>query len=422
MKIAKLNRSKPHHMFNRDRWTEIFETIGKNKLRTFLSGFTVSLGIFIFIILFGLGNGLKNTFQEFFLDDASNAIFLYPGKTSKPYKGFKANRRIEFRNDDLRDIKENFSFYLEHLTPRITRNALTRYKNQSNNYSTRAVAPGHQFVEKTILMKGRYINQSDISRKTKVAVIGRMVAKDLFKSEEAIGKYINLGSSAFKVVGIFQDEGGDNEERNIYIPFTTRQLIEKSNDKVDQIILTYRKELGYLGAMGLENGLKKYFKEKKSVSPEDPNGFYIRNIADDLRETQQFAVVLQLIVSFVGLGTLIAGIIGISNIMVFVVKERTKELGIRKALGATPNSVIKMVLQESVFITIISGYLGLIFGVLVLENIGVKLDKYFIKNPFIEISTALIATVVLIIFGAIAGYIPAKRASSIKPIIALRDE
>lgn len=409
-------------MFNRDRWTEIFETIGKNKLRTFLSGFTVSLGIFIFIILFGLGNGLKNTFQEFFLDDASNAIFLYPGKTSKPYKGFKANRRIEFRNDDLRDIKENFSFYLEHLTPRITRNALTRYKNQSNNYSTRGVAPGHQFVEKTILMKGRYINQSDISRKTKVAVIGRMVAKDLFKSEEAIGKYINLGSSAFKVVGIFQDEGGDNEERNIYIPFTTRQLIEKSNDKVDQIILTYRKELGYLGAMGLENGLKKYFKEKKSVSPEDPNGFYIRNIADDLRETQQFAVVLQLIVSFVGLGTLIAGIIGISNIMVFVVKERTKELGIRKALGATPNSVIKMVLQESVFITIISGYLGLIFGVLVLENIGVKLDKYFIKNPFIEISTALMATVVLIIFGAIAGYIPAKRASSIKPIIALRDE
>ena len=422
MKIAKLNRSKPHHMFNRDRWTEIFETIGKNKLRTFLSGFTVSLGIFIFIILFGLGNGLKNTFQEFFLDDASNAIFLYPGKTSKPYKGFKANRRIEFRNDDLRDIKENFSFYLEHLTPRITRNALTRHKNQSNNYSTRGVAPGHQFVEKTILMKGRYINQSDISRKTKVAVIGRMVAKDLFKSEEAIGKYINLGSSAFKVVGIFQDEGGDNEERNIYIPFTTRQLIEKSNDKVDQIILTYRKELGYLGAMGLENGLKKYFKEKKSVSPEDPNGFYIRNIADDLRETQQFAVVLQLIVSFVGLGTLIAGIIGISNIMVFVVKERTKELGIRKALGATPNSVIKMVLQESVFITIISGYLGLIFGVLVLENIGVKLDKYFIKNPFIEISTALMATVVLIIFGAIAGYIPAKRASSIKPIIALRDE
>ena len=409
-------------MFSRDRWKEIFDTISKNKLRTFLSGFTVALGIFIFIILFGLGNGLKNTFQEFFLDDASNAIFLYPGKTSKPYKGFKANRRIEFKNDDLNDIEENFSFYLEYITPRITRNALIRYKNQSNNYSTRAVSPGHQFVEKTILMEGRYINQSDITSKTKVAVIGRMVAKDLFKSEEAIGKYINVGSTAFKVVGIFQDDGGDNEERNIYIPYTTRQLIEKSNDKVNQIILTYRKELGYLGAMGLENGLKKFFKEKKSVSPEDPNGFYIRNIADDLRETQQFAVVLQLIVSFVGMGTLIAGIIGISNIMVFVVKERTKELGIRKALGATPSSVIQMILQESIFITAISGYLGLILGVLVLENIGLNLEEYFIKNPFIDSMTAFSATVILIIFGAIAGYIPAKRASSIKPIIALRDE
>ena len=409
-------------MFSRDRWKEIFDTISKNKLRTFLSGFTVALGIFIFIIIFGLGNGLKNTFQEFFLDDASNAIFLYPGKTSKPYKGFKANRRIEFKNDDLNDIEENFSFYLEYITPRITRNALIRYKNQSNNYSTRAVSPGHQFVEKTILMEGRYINQSDITSKTKVAVIGRMVAKDLFKSEEAIGKYINVGSTAFKVVGIFQDDGGDNEERNIYIPYTTRQLIEKSNDKVNQIILTYRKELGYLGAMGLENGLKKFFKEKKSVSPEDPNGFYIRNIADDLRETQQFAVVLQLIVSFVGMGTLIAGIIGISNIMVFVVKERTKELGIRKALGATPSSVIQMILQESIFITAISGYLGLILGVLVLENIGLNLEEYFIKNPFIDSMTAFSATVILIIFGAIAGYIPAKRASSIKPIIALRDE
>ena len=225
-------------MFNRDRWREIFETISKNKLRTFLSGFTVALGIFIFIILFGLGNGLKNTFQEFFLDDAGNAIFLYPGKTSKPYKGFKANRRIEFKNEDLKDIEENFSFFLEYLSPRIDRSASTSYKNESNSYTTRAVAPGHQFVEKTILMKGRYVNQSDINKKRKSAVIGRLVAKDLFKAENPIGKYINLGSTAFKVVGVFQDEGGDREERNIYIPFTTRQLIEKGNDK-RKVILSF---------------------------------------------------------------------------------------------------------------------------------------------------------------------------------------
>ena len=409
-------------MFNRDRWREIFDTISKNKLRTFLSGFTVALGIFIFIILFGLGNGLKNTFQEFFLDDASNTIFIYPGKTSEPYKGFKANRRIEFENEDLKEIDENFAFFIEYLTPRITRSALTRYKNESNTYPTRAVAPGHQFVEKTILMKGRYINPSDLEEKKKSAVIGRLVAKDLFKGEDPIGKYINIGTIAFKVIGVFQDDGGDNEERNIYIPYTTRQLIEKSNDKVDQIIVTFRKELGHAGALALEKSLKNYFKEKKSIAPSDPNGVYFQNLTDDLKQSQQFAVVLQLIVSFVGLGTLIAGIIGISNIMVFVVKERTKELGIRKALGATPISVIQMILQESVFITTISGYIGLFLGILVLENIGLTLEEYFIKNPFIDFGTAFAATLVLIIFGAVAGYIPAKRASSIKPIVALRDE
>ncbi|MBL6661871.1 MAG: ABC transporter permease [Flavobacteriaceae bacterium] len=409
-------------MFNRDRWREIFDTISKNKLRTFLSGFTVALGIFIFIILFGLGNGLKNTFQEFFLDDVSNTIFIYPGKTSEPYKGFKANRRIEFKNEDLKEIDENFAFFIEYLTPRITRSALTRYKNESNTYPTRAVAPGHQFIEKTILMKGRYINPSDLEEKKKSAVIGRLVAKDLFKGEDPIGKYINIGTIAFKVIGVFQDDGGDNEERNIYIPYTTRQLIEKSNDKVDQIIVTFRKELGHAGALALEKSLKNYFKEKKSIAPSDPNGVYFQNLTDDLKQSQQFAVVLQLIVSFVGLGTLIAGIIGISNIMVFVVKERTKELGIRKALGATPISVIQMILQESVFITAISGYIGLFLGILVLENIGLTLEEYFIKNPFIDFGTAFAATLVLIIFGAVAGYIPAKRASRIKPIVALRDE
>ncbi len=409
-------------MLNRDRWREIFETIGKNKLRTFLSGFTVALGIFIFIILFCLGNGLKNTFQEFFLDDASNAIFLYPGKTSMPYKGFKANRRIEFENDDLEDIRQNFAMLTEFVTPRISRSALTRYKNESNTYTTRAVAPGHQLVEKTILMKGRYINENDINEKTKNAVIGRLVAKDLFKTEDPLGKYINVGSTAFKVVGVFQDDGGDREERYIYISYTTRQLLEKSNNKVDQLIVTFPKELGHAGAIALESSLKKYFKDKKSIDPRDPNGIYFQNLTDELKQSQQFAVVLQLIVSFVGLGTLIAGIIGISNIMVFVVKERTKELGIRKALGATPKSVIQMILQESVFITAISGYVGLFLGIAVLKNIGLKLEEYFIKDPYIDLGTALTATLILILFGAIAGYIPAKRASSIKPIVALRDE
>ena len=409
-------------MFSRDRWQEIFDTIRKNKLRTFLSGFTVALGIFIFIILFGFGNGLKNQFQEFFLDDATNTITLFAGKTSMPYQGFKSNRRIEFDNSDLADIKENFPFFLEYITPRISRSASVKYKNEFDNYSTRGVGPGHQFAEKTIMMKGRYINEKDIENKTKYAVIGRLVAQDLFNRGDALGQFIEIGNSVFKVIGIFQDDGGDREERYIYIPYTTRQLLEKSNDKVDQIVLAFKPQLGHSGSLVFERKLREFLKKKKSIAPKDPNGIFFRNRADILKQNQQFANVLQLIVTFVGLGTLIAGIIGISNIMVFVVKERTKELGIRKALGATPKSVIQMILQESVFITTISGYVGLFIGIFVLKSIGASLQDYFIKDPYIDTTTALFATIILILFGGIAGYIPAKRAARIKPIVALRDE
>ena len=408
-------------MFNRDRWQEIFETIRKNKLRTFLSGFTVALGIFIFVILFGLGNGLKNTFAEFFMDDSTNTLWLNPGKTTKPYKGFKKDRRIEFDNTDLADIKANFPFYLETITPRITRSALVKYKNESDNYTTRGISPANQDVEKSILMEGRFLNARDISEKTKVVVIGRLVAEDLFKNENPIGKYLDIGSVMFRVVGVFQDSGGDREERVIFMPFTTRQLIEKNNDKVDQIVVTFPPRIGHAGSLAFEKKLRLFLKQKKSVDPTDSGGIYIRNAADNFKRNQQFAEVLQLIVTFVGLGTLIAGIIGISNIMVFVVKERTKELGIRKALGATPRSVIQLILQESIFITLISGYIGMLLGILLLKNIGLKLEDFFIKNPYIDNGTALWATFILVLFGAIAGYIPAKRAAKIKPIIALRD-
>ena len=409
-------------MFSLDRWQEIFQTIAKNKLRTFLSGFTVALGIFIFIILFGFGNGLKNTFKEEFLDDATNSIRMFTGKTSKPYKGFKSNRRIEFKNSDLEDIKLNFPFYLEYITPRINRGALSSYKNESNNYSTQGVAPSHQYFEKTIMMKGRYLNENDIKNKTKNVVIGRLVALDLFKQEDPLGKYISLAGVAFKVIGVFQDEGGDNEERIIFLPYTTRQLLEKSNDKIDQILVSFKPELGLKIALIFEKKLRLFLKNKKSIDPTDSKGIYIRNVAQAASQNEQFSSVLQYIVTFVGLGTLIAGIIGISNIMVFVVKERTKELGVRKALGATPRSVIAMILQESIFITTLSGSIGMIIAILILKNLGDTLDKFFIRNPYVDISTAIFSTFILIIFGAIAGYIPAKRAASIKPIVALRDE
>ena len=409
-------------MFSRDQWQEIFETIRKNKLRTILSGFTVALGIFIFIILFGFGNGLKNSFEQFFLDDATNTLWLYPGVTSKAYQGFKDNRRIEFENSDLIDIKENFTFFLENITPRINRREVLSYKGQSNIYNIRAVAPAHQYVEKTIIMKGRFINQKDIDERTKNITIGRLVAQDIFKKEDPIGKYIEMGESAFKVVGVFQDKSGDREERLVYLPYTTRQLMEKNNDKIDQIIVSFKQELGYVGALAFEKQLGDFFKSKKVIDPTDKSGLYIRTTTERVRQNQRFASTLQIIVAFVGIGTLIAGIIGISNIMVFVVKERTKELGVRKALGANPISIVAMILNESIFITTLSGIFGLLIGIFMLSRLDDQLEQYFILDPYVDSLTALIATFLLIFFGAIAGYIPAKRAASIKPIVALRDE
>ncbi len=409
-------------MFSRDTWKEIFETIQKNKLRTFLSGFTVALGILIFVSLYGLGNGLINTFDKFFQDDATNTIFLFPGRTSIPYKGYKSERLIEFDNSDVEDIKKNFAMFVEYTTPRIERNALVKYREESNNYQTRAVDWAHQFAEKTIIMKGRYLNVEDIKNKTKHAVIGRLVEKDLFSGRESMGKYIDVGGSVFKVVGVFQDDGGDDEERRIYIPYTTRQRIEKNIDEVDFMIVGFKPEIGYAGAMALQNSIDKYLKDKKFISPDDRNGIFIRNIADQLKQNQQFASVLQLIVTFVAIGTIIAGIIGISNIMVFVVKERTKELGIRKALGATPKAVIRSILLESVFITTISGFIGMLVGIAILRSLGNELEDYFILNPYISTGLAVMATLMLIFFGALAGYVPARRAARIKPIIALRDE
>ncbi len=409
-------------MFSRDNWKEIFQTIQKNKLRTFLSGFTVALGILIFVVLFGFGNGLINTFDDFFGDDATNVFYLFAGRTSMPYKGYKSNRQIEFENEDLADINKNFALFLEYSTPRISRGGLVKYKEESNNYTTRAVGPAHQYAEKTIMMKGRYLNKEDIKNKTKYVVIGRLVEKDLFGTSNAIGEYIDVAGSAFKVIGVFQDEGGDREERYIYMPYTTRQLIEKNTDKLDQIIVAFKPEIGYVGAMAFEKSLDKFLREKKYISPEDQNGIFIRNVADQLKQNQQFARVLQLIVAFVAFGTIVAGIIGISNIMVFVVKERTKELGIRKALGATPRSVIGTILLESVFITTISGFIGMMIGIAILSSLGEKLKDYFITNPSINIGTAIFATIILIVFGGLAGYIPARRAARIKPIVALRDE
>ncbi|WP_108866483.1 ABC transporter permease [Aquimarina aquimarini] len=409
-------------MFDRDRWSEIFEAIGKNKLRTFLSGFTVALGILIFTILLGLGNGLLNSFLSSFVDDAQNIIFVRSGNTSKAYKGFQENRKIQFKNEDLEFIKDNYPGQVEFVTPRVYRGGTARYGKESGTYNIRAVNPDHQYLEKTIMMKGRYLNQADIKDRTKNIVIGRLIEKDLFKKEDALGKMLDIDGIPYKIIGVFQDSGGDNEERLIYMSYKTVQLLYGNNDHVSQINLSYNMAMSTEQAIAFSKKIEEDFKERLKVAPEDQSGVRVQSFAEDIKETMVILGGIYMIIFVIGIGTLISGVIGIGNIMTFSVKERTKELGIRKALGASPRSIIAMVLQESVLITSIAGYLGLILGILVLKLIGNNLEKFFILNPKVDTGVIMVATMVLIFFGLLAGYIPARRAARIKPIIALRDE
>ncbi len=249
-----------------------------------------------------------------------------------------------------------------------------------------------------------------------------MVEKDLFGELSAIGKNINLDGISYKVVGVFSDPGGDNDERYIYTPFTTAQGMYRDNDELDRFGLTYNPKLSVDQALAFTRTLTKMLKEKHNIDPRDQGALRVQNYAEGAKGVQQFMMVLNVIILFIGIGTLIAGIIGISNIMVYIVKERTKELGIRKAIGATPKSIIGMIMLESIFVTAIAGYSGLMIGVFTLKAIGDKLETFFIINPSVETYVVVGATIVLVIAGTIAGYIPAKRAARIKPIVALNDE
>jgi putative ABC transport system permease protein len=409
-------------MFDLDRWQEIFQTLSKNKLRTALSGFTIAFAILLFTLLFGVGNGLKHTFEKQFASGAVNSVYIYGGRTTKPYKGLQSGRSIQYRNDDEKFINEKFEKEIQFFSPNIQRSMQVIYKGEQNRYTVRGVYPDYQPLESSVIQDGRFLTYLDIERRAKVVAIGRLVEIDLFGSLSALGKNLNIEGISYKVVGVFNDPGGDNDERYIYAPFSTIQGMYKPNDELDYFGLTFNPEMDVDQAVAFGNLLTTLLKEKHSVDPRDQGAIRVRNNAEGTKNVQQFMLVLNIIILFIGIGTLVAGIIGISNIMVYIVKERTKELGIRKALGATPKSIVGMIMLESIFVTAIAGYSGLMIGVFTLRALGDTLEKYFILNPSVETYVVVGATIVLIIAGTIAGYIPAKRAARIKPIVALNDE
>jgi len=409
-------------MFDLDRWQEIFSSIRSNVLRTVLSGFTVALGLYIFIVLFGIGNGLQNAFTEGFARDAQNLISIFTGKTTIAYNGLQSDRVVTMNNDDYDALVNDDAEKVEHSTPRYTANWMVKYGKESGSYQINGANMEEKYIENRKMLEGRYLTPTDLERKQNVAVIGRMVQRDLIKNGSPIGKDLDINGTMFKVVGVFSDDGGDWDERHITIPVTTLQQMKKSSDTISTIYITYNQNMSPDEAMKYGDELKKKLKARKNVSPDDENGVRVWNNAQNMGETFQFMLVLTVIVGFIGIGTLLAGIIGISNIMVYIVKERTQEIGVRKAIGAKPSSIVGLIIQESVVITVISGLVGVGLGVLTLNLIGSSLEEYFIKSPSVGWALIITAFFCLVFSGLIAGFIPAYRASRIKPIEALRTE
>lgn len=414
-------------MFNIERWQEIFEAIAKNRLRTILTGISVASGIFILVILLGVGKGLQNGIEKQFERDAAGIIEVWSGTTAKEYKGLNPGRHIQFRNGDFDASVQKFGDKVDYRAATYNQwNGLVVYGKESGNYQYRGANPSYQFIENATMIEGRWINNNDMANTEKVAVIGLKMKSDLFKDKSPIGAQIILNNINFKVIGVFVDPGGERDEARAYLPLTTMQKAFGAGDKVSVLFYTMKKRDNYEAALeeanNFEKGLGNLLRSKNAIAPNDESAIGIHNSVKDAKQFYDLNLYIRLFFWWVGICTIIAGVVGVSNIMLIIVKERTKEIGIRKALGAPPISIIGMILHESIFITTIAGFVGLLMSLLLLELVGPQIKSEFFLNPQVDFSVALTTLFLLIFAGALAGFFPAYRAAKIKPIVALRDE
>jgi putative ABC transport system permease protein len=406
-------------MFDYDKWQEIFNSIQRHKTRTILTALGVFWGIFMLVILLGAGKGLENGVRYEFRDTAINSLWIRRGTTSMPFEGLPEGRRIKFDNEDFEVLQQTFP-QIEHLTGRfyLPGDQLTTYKDETLSYPVRSVHPGHIFIERSEITSGRFINKQDVDDFRKVAVIGGTVVKDLFGEEDPIGKDIQVGKAVYKVVGTFFDSGGEYEMRVIYIPITTAQQIYGGTEDIHQLMLTTG-NLSLPKMKQLEDDIRVAFAQRKQFDPKDTRALWISNVAQEYQNFENLFSAIKFFVWMVGIGSIIAGVIGVSNIMLIIVKDRTKEIGIRKAMGATPRSIISMILQEALVITSIAGYLGVVFGVLVISALG-SMDTDYFKHPQVNLGVVFGAVFVLVLAGTLAGLMPALQASRIHPVEAMR--
>ncbi|MEE9371606.1 MAG: ABC transporter permease [Saprospiraceae bacterium] len=408
-------------MFDYDKWQEIFESIKRHKLRTALTAFGVFWGIFMLVLLLGAGQGLSNGIKFQFSDEAINSIWLNPGRTSIPYNGIKEGKLIKLDNSDFNYIQEQYE-NVDQITGRLflSGDKTVRYNNTTLSFTLQCIHPAYKTVENIIITKGRFLNDNDLEDVKKVCVIGRIVKTKLFGNEDPIGKEILIDNIIYLVVGEFYDTGGEWMMKNILIPITTAQKVYAGTNRLHRIVFT-TEGLTTEGMAALQSRVLSDFSKRKNFDPKDRRAFRAFNNSEDFEELQSMIAAINGIIWLVGIFSIIAGVIGVSNIMLIIVKDRTKEIGIRKAMGATPLSIVSMIIQESILITALAGYLGLACGVGLIA-LAKDVATEFWRNPEVHLGVAVIATLVLIIAGALAGLLPALQAARINPVLAMKSD
>ena len=414
-------------MFDKEKWGEVFQSIGKNKLRALLTGFAVFWGIFMLIILLGAGAGLRNGFSYNFRNTATNSIRIWGNETSKPWKGLPPNRKIELEDSDIEALR-NAIPGIEFISGQYSvwrGQSKLQYGMNTGNYTIRGIEPEFRELQHQRIIEGRFINEVDQVQQRKVIVIAQDCREELFKKEDPLHKWVNVNGIPFEVVGLYEYETGGPErgERSpVFISLAAAQKVFNAKGIVDDIMFSFA-DASIAGAKQAQERAVHTLARRHDFDPTDERALWVNNNVENVGTMSNIFNGITAFLWFVGIGSLIAGIVGVSNIMLIVVKERTREIGIRKALGATPANVVGQVILEAVFITALAGWMGLVLGVFLMEGIAsVVPGSEFFRDPTIQVDVAIYALIALIISGALAGFIPARRAAAIRPIEALRDE
>jgi putative ABC transport system permease protein len=422
-------------MFDIDKWQEIFSTIKKNKLRTILTGFSVAWGIFMLMVLLGAGNGLSNGVGSNFEGNAKNAMWIWSRETSIAYQGYQVGRRIQLTMDDYNAVKKMDK--IDKVSARYWIGDRTySFGNEYGTYNTQSCHPDYIYIEKFIITQGRFINDIDMSHDRKVMVIGEDIRKALFKDVNPIGEFIKVGDMPFEVIGVYSEKDPREGTRQGLIPISTAQRLFNAGNKIHNLALSTA-DVSKNESENIEKNIREDIAKRHKFDPKDERALGSYNSLKDYIQTMNIFNAIKMFVWLIGIGTLIAGIVGVSNIMLIVVKERTKEIGIRKALGATPGSIVGLVLLESILITAAAGYIGMFLGISLMEGVNFMMEMQtqtqvgasgdqgefrMFMNPTVDLRIAVSAMLLLVSAGALAGYIPARKAASIRPIEALHDE